>query len=65
MKTLLEIEQYAQKHFVPIARKEFVSYLKELIDERFIVVLEDKYYHYSFYYYFYYHCYREAMPHQK
>ena len=33
MKTLLEIEQYAQKHFVPIARKEFVTYLKNLIIE--------------------------------
>ena len=33
MKTILEIEEYAKKHFVPIARKEFVEYLKKVIIE--------------------------------
>ncbi len=31
MKTLEEIEEYAKKNFVPIARKDFVEYLKKLI----------------------------------
>lgn len=31
MKTLKEIEEYASKHFVPIARKDFVEYFKNLI----------------------------------
>ena len=31
MKTLKEIEEYAAKNFVPIARKDFVEYFKELI----------------------------------
>lgn len=31
MKTFEEIEAYASKHFVPIARKDFVEYLKDLI----------------------------------
>ena len=33
MKTFLEIEEYAKKHFVPIARKDFVEYFKNLIIE--------------------------------
>ena len=33
MKTFEEIEAYAAKHFVPIARKAFVEYLKNLIKE--------------------------------
>ena len=33
MKTFLEIEEYAKKHFVPIARKDFVEYFKNLIKE--------------------------------
>ena len=33
MKTFKEIEEYAQKHFVPIARKDFVEYFKNLIIE--------------------------------
>ena len=31
MKTFKEIEEYAAKNFVPIARKDFVEYFKELI----------------------------------
>ena len=31
MKTFKEIEEYAAKNFVPIARKEFVEYFKDLI----------------------------------
>ena len=33
MKTLKEIEDYATSNFVPIARKDFVEYLKKLIIE--------------------------------
>lgn len=33
MKTFLEIEEYANKNFVPIARKDFVEFLKNLIKE--------------------------------
>ena len=33
MKTFEEIEAYAAKHFVPIARKDFVEYFKNLIKE--------------------------------
>ena len=41
MKTLLEIEQYAQKHFVPIARKDFVDFFKKLIiDNNYHEILE-------------------------
>ena len=41
MKTFLEIEEYAKRNFVPIARKEFVEYLKELIiDNNYHDVLE-------------------------
>ena len=34
MKTLREIEEYAAKNFVPIARKDFVEYFKKLIIEK-------------------------------
>ena len=36
MKTLKEIEEYASKNFVPIARKDFVEYFKKLINVKFI-----------------------------
>ncbi len=31
MKTLQEMESYAKEHYVPIARKDFVEYFKQLI----------------------------------
>ena len=41
MKTFLEIEEYAKRNFVPIARKDFVEYLKKLIiDNNYHDVLE-------------------------
>ena len=41
MKSFEEIEQYAKKYFVPIARKDFVEYLKKLIvDNDYHEVLE-------------------------
>lgn len=41
MKTLLEIEEYAAKNFVPIARKDFVEYFKKLItDNNYHDILE-------------------------
>lgn len=33
MKTLLEIEEYAKKNFIPIARKSFVEYLMKIVVE--------------------------------
>lgn len=41
MKTFAEIEQYAKDNFVPIARKDFVSFLKEIvIDNNYTDILE-------------------------
>lgn len=41
MKTFQEIEEYALKHYVPIARKDFVIFLKQLIlDNNYHEVLE-------------------------
>ena len=41
MKTFEEIEQYAKKNFVPIARKDFVDYFKQLIiDNNYHEILE-------------------------
>lgn len=41
MKTFEEIEQYAKKNFVPIARKDFVDYFKQIIiDNNYHEILE-------------------------